>query len=522
MTYILLVDDDMETLHLVQDTLSLHGYEVACVTSGYDALLSIQYRLPDLVVLDVYMAHMSGLEVCQQIRQNPRGEYVPILVMTSGVEGHLEAELLSIGADDYWRKTSDQRVFLERIKKLVKVNRPPPPKICTFCVDLSESIQYKLSGGISRRGQPIPLSINRDAENSRIAFIGQRTYEYHTEWRRRLGTGRYSDIVDEERYLSLRGQWRPQAMTQGRELYEKLFLKNGRLMEDWGRIQQIVGPVHERLIVRFGGPRENLGLPYELLHDVAGPLIVRHPMARKIDGVTTSKPSWHSTLQLAKGRTLNALIITGFSGAVEEAQIVATKLREALAQFDVGLSVDPPDLSRPLTYSEVIQWLEQGTHEIVHFAGHSVFDFERPENSHLILLDDESTECKIITSHLHSLLVNSQTQFVFLSSCSGAEITTSDVSSEDNTTYLGLLDAVVKSGVPAAIGYRWPVVGRSARLFASYFYDGLIRYPASLEHAAWYARKRIFEATDQHKTKFPADGWDETWFSPMLIVQNPD
>ena len=69
--------------------------------------------------------------------------------------------------------------------------------------------------------------------------------------------------------------------------------------------------------------------------------------------------------------------------------------------------------------------------------------------------------------------------------------------------------------MPAARGYRWPVVGRSAKTFASHFYDGLTQYPSSLEHATWWARKQIFETS-------PEGGWDETWFSPMLVIQNPD
>lgn len=508
--YILLVDNDTKHLEIFQRRLRYRGYEIACATSGYDALQSVKDRLPDLVILDIYMPGMPGLEVCEQLKKNPRSQNVPILILTAGATDHFEAEFLSSGANDYLRKTGDKKVFLERVKKLIDAHKHRLPKACAFSLDLSDSMQYGLSGGIARRSKPVPLPIDRAKENDRVAFIGRRTYAYHEEWRRRLGTGRYKDILEEEKYLNLRSEWRPQAIEQGRELFDKLFLNNGLLMEDWGKIQQAVGLVYERLTLRLGGPRENLALPYELLQDNTGPLIMRYPMSRRLDGIATEKPSWRSTLQQAQGHSLSALIIAGYAGAIDEAQIVARKLKEALAKFDIELAVDPPDLSKSLTFSETETWLKESTHQIIHYAGHSAFDFDRPENSCLLLLDDKQVERKITTTLLHNLLVRSQAQFVFLSSCSGAEISSSAILKSN--TYLGLLHAVIQAGVPAALGYRWPVVGRSAHLFTSYFYDGLICHPTSLEYAAWYARRKISEA----------NGWDETWFSPMLIIQNPD
>ena len=119
MHYILLIEDDPLTLDIYRERLESEGYEVAGVTSGDEGVVSIQRRIPDLVILDLEMPGMPGLEVCEQIRENPRSKDVPILMLTN--HSHLESEGLHVGANDYLTKGVSRSVFLARVKNLVSL-----------------------------------------------------------------------------------------------------------------------------------------------------------------------------------------------------------------------------------------------------------------------------------------------------------------------------------------------------------------------------------------------------------------
>lgn len=118
--YILLVDDDQLHLDIYRERLVNAGFEVDCLTSGYDVVKTMQTRLPDLVVLDISMPGMTGMEVCQQIRANPGSESVPILMFTA--HSHYESDALGMGADDYLTIDADRSVFLARVKRLLVRN----------------------------------------------------------------------------------------------------------------------------------------------------------------------------------------------------------------------------------------------------------------------------------------------------------------------------------------------------------------------------------------------------------------
>lgn len=509
--YILLIDDDPTHLEIYRDRLLSQGYEIACAESGLAGILSIQQRLPDLVILDISMPGMSGLEVCDQIRANPKSHKVRVLMLTALAVTHLESEGLRIGADDYLLKTADRSVFLERIKRLLardQHNTQTNPVVVS--VHVGDSLSFEVSGGVTERGEGQVDSLDRKRFNREMAFMGGIIYDYYDRW---LEAWRRRDDIDEKYYKELHQDWRLQASGKGRDLYRSIFEQNARLMEAWGKAQQAVGDLGEHLVLRFGGPRSNLALPFELLHAGTRPLAVYHPVSRQISNGYTNHSSWQATLRSLRGQTLRALLLAGDEVALPEVQAIADRLQRPLPPANVRFTVDPPDLTRSVTPGEAKDWLKSKSHHLVHYAGHAVFDRKRPENSHLGLPDSDSHSEKIRAADLADLLRGSRVQFLYLSCCSGAEIGDDRVLAEN--AYLGLMDAAIQAGVPAVLGYRWPVVGRSAKTFATHFYEGLAQYPSSLEHAIWWARKQIFETS-------PEGGWDETWFSPMLVVQNPD
>ena len=122
--HILVVDDEPDLLELVHYTLSRAGYEVLCVKSGEEALVRVQTQPPDLIVLDVMLPGIDGLEICKRLRQDPCMLTVPIIMLTARSE---EADMvagLEIGADDYLSKPFSPRVLLARVRAVLRRKTP--------------------------------------------------------------------------------------------------------------------------------------------------------------------------------------------------------------------------------------------------------------------------------------------------------------------------------------------------------------------------------------------------------------
>jgi two-component system, OmpR family, KDP operon response regulator KdpE len=110
---ILVVDDEREILRALQRSLTAHGYRVLTATNGQGAIDLIFQHRPDLVVLDLLLPGMSGLEVCRQVRQTSQ---IPIIVLSvKDAEGD-KVEALDLGADDYVAKPFHMDEVLARIR----------------------------------------------------------------------------------------------------------------------------------------------------------------------------------------------------------------------------------------------------------------------------------------------------------------------------------------------------------------------------------------------------------------------
>lgn len=76
---VLIVDDVLENLDLLSQTLTSQGYQVRCAKNGYLALMSIKHELPDLILLDIKMPGMNGYQVCQNLKENYKTKDIPII-----------------------------------------------------------------------------------------------------------------------------------------------------------------------------------------------------------------------------------------------------------------------------------------------------------------------------------------------------------------------------------------------------------------------------------------------------------
>jgi DNA-binding response OmpR family regulator len=119
---ILVVDDNEDSVRIIADTLSREGYEVDTASNGEEALARIGRSLPDLVVLDVMMPKMSGFEVTDRLRSDPRTKEVIILLLTAKAELEAKARGIEGGANDYLVKPIDPRELLLRVRRHLEVH----------------------------------------------------------------------------------------------------------------------------------------------------------------------------------------------------------------------------------------------------------------------------------------------------------------------------------------------------------------------------------------------------------------
>lgn len=152
MKKILVVDDDRTLRTVLTRYLENQGYQVEQVSSGAEALVAVTKNPPDLVVSDVMMPEMDGLEFCRRLRGTPSGQLMPFIFLSG--KGELEDRIYghSIGADDYLTKPVDPRELVAKIEAQLERSR----RIHTEIVRLMQL-------AVGSMGEHLPLPSTSDA-----------------------------------------------------------------------------------------------------------------------------------------------------------------------------------------------------------------------------------------------------------------------------------------------------------------------------------------------------------------------
>ncbi len=129
---VLVVEDDDEIAGVLQRSLRLEGYDVRVSRDGEAALAEARAFVPDLVVLDIGLPKLDGMEVAKRLRAD---DDVPILMLTARDEVEMRVEGLDTGADDYLVKPFDRQELLARLRALLR-RRPPRGSASLICADL--------------------------------------------------------------------------------------------------------------------------------------------------------------------------------------------------------------------------------------------------------------------------------------------------------------------------------------------------------------------------------------------------
>lgn len=117
---VLLVDDEPDILEMVGYNLSSEGYEVFTAKNGVEAVAKAKKEIPHLIILDVMMPEMDGIEACEIIRSTPKLENTIITFLTARGEDYSQVAGFDAGADDYITKPVKPKVLLSKVKALLR------------------------------------------------------------------------------------------------------------------------------------------------------------------------------------------------------------------------------------------------------------------------------------------------------------------------------------------------------------------------------------------------------------------
>ncbi|CAM3776634.1 response regulator transcription factor [Mucilaginibacter galii] len=122
---ILIVDDEPDILELIEYNLKKEGYQVHLASNGQEAVAEAKKVLPDLIVLDIMMPKMDGIEACRIMRTMPEFKNTFMVFLTARSEEYSEIAGFNVGADDYIAKPIKPRALVSRINAILRRNNGP-------------------------------------------------------------------------------------------------------------------------------------------------------------------------------------------------------------------------------------------------------------------------------------------------------------------------------------------------------------------------------------------------------------
>ncbi len=118
---ILIVDDNPANLDIFETRLAAHGYDIITASDGAEGLAVAMERKPDLILLDIMMPKMDGIEVCRRLKGDPSVPFIPIILVTAKAETEDVVAGLEAGGDEYLTKPVDHKALVARVKSMLRI-----------------------------------------------------------------------------------------------------------------------------------------------------------------------------------------------------------------------------------------------------------------------------------------------------------------------------------------------------------------------------------------------------------------
>ncbi len=221
-TRILVIEDDRSLVDILEYNIRNAGYEVLVARDGQDGIHQAQSKSPNLVVLDLMLPVMDGLQVCRRLRADPATADTVVLMLTAKAEEADQLIGFSMGADDYVTKPFSVKVLLQRIKALLRRHELPPPEgsISTHqgvvvdrfrhrasingkLLDLTPSEFRLLDALIRQPGRAFSRDELIDAALGENTVVLERTIDVHVRSLRKK-MEKYADLVETVRGVGYR------------------------------------------------------------------------------------------------------------------------------------------------------------------------------------------------------------------------------------------------------------------------------------------------------------------------------
>jgi len=196
---VLLVDDEKDLTELVTFNLQRNGYEVLCAYNGTDALEIARKESPDLILLDLMLPGVDGIEVARRLKGEPRTESIPIIMLSAKSEETDVVVGLTLGADDYITKPFSMKILLARIATVLRrreapiVHEIPSQRIGPLAIDMNKHeitlndtpvkltlTEFKLlSALVNARGRVLSRDQLMDKAMGTDVFVTDRAIDVH-------------------------------------------------------------------------------------------------------------------------------------------------------------------------------------------------------------------------------------------------------------------------------------------------------------------------------------------------------
>ncbi|MEM6298593.1 MAG: response regulator transcription factor [Bacteroidota bacterium] len=155
---ILVVDDEPDIVLLLKYNLEKEGYTVETAANGEEAVQKCKEFKPEMILLDIMMPKMDGVEACRQIRSDPQNSNIFIIFLTARAEEYSEIAAFDVGANDYLTKPVKPRALLSRIKANFRRDSQSTESISkTSVVEIADFVIDKDSYTLTKNGEDITL-----------------------------------------------------------------------------------------------------------------------------------------------------------------------------------------------------------------------------------------------------------------------------------------------------------------------------------------------------------------------------